>query len=294
MEKVSIIVSAYNVRRYLGQCLETLRNQSYRNIEIVVIDDGSSDGTYDLGLEIARRDSRIVVIHQNHQGVSKARNNGIEHASGELITFVDGDDSVENLYIEHLVNQMHHFNSDIAVSFYKVYDENAKEFFVLMNPAPGDEKYNGVYSSEQWLQKIGPVLNAETDSVWGKLYKRSLFKYLRFPEKFSYFESGMTWWKACLGVSKISFLNQVDYTLRTNRKDLVKKPNDELQEAKEIVKSLEEQITMMNVLSLDASYLNNNLERSLNNLKDKSLAVSDYDYYQRATSALEIIRRKNE
>ena len=93
--KISVIIPVYNDEKYIKKCLDSIINQTFKNIEVIIIDDGSTDKTLEMCSEYATSDDRIVVIHKENGGVSSARNLGLEKASGELITFVDGDDYIE-------------------------------------------------------------------------------------------------------------------------------------------------------------------------------------------------------
>ena len=289
MDKVTVIVPAYNLQDYLGDCLKSIVNQTYLNLEVIVIDDGSTDNTAQIGLQFDHQDSRIKVISQKHQGVASARNNGLQNATGEFITFVDGDDFIESAYIANLVTQLREYHSEIASSFYKIRDVATNQFFILTSLSPEDTRFNGVYSTAEWLQKIGPSLNAVNDCVWGKLYRRRLFEQLRFPENYSYYEDTMVLWQACLGADRISFANQIDYNLTINRPELVQTRVQEMVKAYEKVHCLQEQISTMDLIDINYHYLDKNLRAALIDLRDKSQQVSDYDYYQRATGVLTVL-----
>ena len=99
---ISVVVPVYNVKQYLDDCMHSIVNQTYENIEIILVDDGSTDGSGELCEEWKGKDSRIRVIHQENGGLSAARNTGIEHAKGSYIAFVDSDDWVSEEYIEKL------------------------------------------------------------------------------------------------------------------------------------------------------------------------------------------------
>ncbi|WP_343004137.1 glycosyltransferase [Clostridium sp. 2218st1_F5_2218SCRN_220325] len=124
--KVSVIVAAYNIQDYIVKCLESISNQSYKNLEVIVVDDGSSDNTGKLADEFAKNDNRFIVIHKDNGGVSSARNRGIDVASGDFIGFVDGDDTIETDMYEMLVNNAIKYEADISHCGYKLVD-NDKE-----------------------------------------------------------------------------------------------------------------------------------------------------------------------
>lgn len=114
-DKVSIIVPVYNVEKYLEKCLKSLISQSYKNIEIILIDDGSKDNSGRICDEYKRKDSRIKVIHKENAGVSEARNSGIQKATGKYLCFVDADDFVMDNYVEYMHQLIVKDSSDIAI-----------------------------------------------------------------------------------------------------------------------------------------------------------------------------------
>lgn len=127
--KVSVIVAAYNIQDYIVKCLESIANQTYKNLEVIIVDDGSSDNTGKLADEFAENDNRFTVIHKKNGGVSSARNRGIDAASGDFIGFVDGDDTIENDMYEILVNNAIKYDADISHCGYKVVKNNKETLF---------------------------------------------------------------------------------------------------------------------------------------------------------------------
>ena len=103
MELVSMIIPVYGVEVYLGECLETVLNQTYENLEIILIDDESPDHCPEICDQYAQKDERIKVIHQKNGGAANARNHGLDMATGEYICFIDSDDKIENNYVEKLL-----------------------------------------------------------------------------------------------------------------------------------------------------------------------------------------------
>ena len=126
---VSVIVPVYNVRRYLNTCIKSLIGQTFRDIEIILVDDGSTDGSSEICDEWAIKDVRIKVIHQKNQGVSVARNNGLAKAVGDWVSFVDGDDYVvENMIAELLEETNKSERIDLVIgSYYTVKNEKIRE-----------------------------------------------------------------------------------------------------------------------------------------------------------------------
>ena len=122
---ISVLVAVYNVEDFLGRCLDSIINQTYKNIEIIIIDDGSTDNSKKICEDFASLDSRIKLLHIKNMGLSYVRNFGIELAKGKYISFVDGDDYLENDYIETLYNNLIKYNADLSCcSYYRVFDDS--------------------------------------------------------------------------------------------------------------------------------------------------------------------------
>lgn len=140
---VSIIVPIYNVENYLSQCIDSLLAQSYRNIEIILVDDGSNDSSGSIADEFAKKDHRIRVIHTSNNGVSSARNKGIETSTGEYICFVDADDSVLPIYVEYLLNLILTYDADISLTttmyMSSIDDKKEKDHIIVLSPEEATE-----------------------------------------------------------------------------------------------------------------------------------------------------------
>ena len=115
-KKVSIIIPAYNVENYIEDCLESILNQTYTNIEVIIVNDGSTDGTLEKITPYADKDKRIIILNQENQGVSATRNNGIEIAKGEYFAFFDADDYIPQNAIELFVKESKETDAEIVVS----------------------------------------------------------------------------------------------------------------------------------------------------------------------------------
>lgn len=125
-EKISIIVPVYNVEKYIKRCIESILNQTYSNLEIILIDDGSIDKSGIICDELKKTDNRILVFHKKNEGVSSARNIGIKNASGEYLLFIDSDDHLEKNMIEVLYNNLKSNNADISICEYYIEHENGE------------------------------------------------------------------------------------------------------------------------------------------------------------------------
>jgi len=176
-EKISIIIPVYQVEAYLPKCLNSVIRQTYKNLEIILIDDGSRDQCGRICDEYAKKDTRIHVIHKQNAGVANARNDGIEYATGDFISFIDSDDWVaENAY-EVLYQGLKQYHADCAVGgCVNVVEQNGR----CRVPArvPADQKPSAVCeSSSQAMKRV--LLNGS--AVWNRLFKREIFDTIRFP-----------------------------------------------------------------------------------------------------------------
>lgn len=175
--KITIVIPVYNVKDYLRECLDAIVGQSYTNIEIIVVNDGSTDGSADICEEYVEIDNRIILINQPNSGLSKARNSAIDIASGDYITFVDSDDSIASCFVEKMVNAAIDTHCDIAVcQAYKI-DENSRKLEEYTHVSAdkiivGSDKCMGEYLGQNYIGA----------TAWGKLYKRGLFSKIRYPE----------------------------------------------------------------------------------------------------------------
>lgn len=164
---ISVIVPVYKVEPYLERCVNSIINQTYKNLEIILVDDGSPDNCGKICDELAIKDNRIKVIHKQNEGQSKARNEGLDIAQGEFITFVDSDDWLETEAYQLLISMIK--DSDIAIFGHKtVRDEIPFE----------NDNFGNIYLNSEglWDEVLGELNNA----VWNKLFKSELLKDIRF------------------------------------------------------------------------------------------------------------------
>lgn len=296
-QKVSIIIPIYNDEKYLKQCLDSVVKQHYQNIEIILVNDGSTDGSLAICQRYQENDQRIHLIHQNHNGNSQARNKGISVSTGDLITFIDSDDFIDVDYVDKLVQQQERYNSDIAITMYRTFHEDVQQYFVLLGPSPADKQFNGCYNNLEWMKKVEPLPNTLAGSVWGKLFKRSLFDHVRFPTGVPFCEDARTLWQLELHANKISFINEVTYTYRTNRQNSTTDINTNSAIYWEFV-NIQHRIANMKTASLTTDYLQPEYRRMLSQLRDAALIHGKVDTYRKAAYKVRMLvkyeRMKNE
>lgn len=183
---VSVIIPIYNVEEFLCKTVQSVINQDYGRIEIILVDDGSPDGSSEIMDELAKTDSRIICIHKKNGGVSSARNAGLKIAKGEYVTFIDGDDWVEPNYVSYLMRLVENNSCEIGM--------NKKNYSECNTKSSNKEYVVKAEKAIEWIY-LGDIFVA----VWNKIYKMSFLKdnNILFDEKIWYGE-GMLFNINCL------------------------------------------------------------------------------------------------
>lgn len=169
---ISIIVPVYNVENYIKDCINSIVRQSYKNIEIILIDDGSTDNSGKICDYYGGKDKRIKVIHKKNEGVSVARNMGIEESKGKYITFVDSDDFIDESYVENLYAQCIYKNVDLSIC-------GINDIFGEREIIKTSVEYSKILDSKEAMKEL---LNEKyyNSVIWAKMYKKNLFNNVKF------------------------------------------------------------------------------------------------------------------
>lgn len=173
---VSIIVPVYNVKDYLNECLDSIRLQTYEKIEVLLVDDGSTDGCAGICDEFMKDDPRFIAIHKRNGGVASARNEGLKRANGEYVAFVDSDDSVDLNYIEVMVNELERNDSDLIRVPYKI-NEQIQTYYSYY------ESFDTPVINFSFFRDLKLLV-----FVWGALIRRNCITGVFFDEKIHYGE----------------------------------------------------------------------------------------------------------
>ena len=173
---VTVIIPVYNVEMYLPLCINSILKQTYQNLEIILIDDGSTDDSPGICDTYALKDNRIKVIHQQNQGAAVARNTGLENATGEYIVFVDSDDFINEKMIEKLYIALKQTDSDLSICNFKYTSENGKEIDLKETDIKNEVLY-----TEEIIDKLFQNNNCGYIVIWNKMYKKDLWKQIRYP-----------------------------------------------------------------------------------------------------------------
>lgn len=202
MCEISIIVPVYNVEKYLNKCVDSILNQTFRDFELILVDDGSPDNSGAICDQYAEQDSRVKVIHNENRGISEARNSGINIAKGKYYGFVDSDDYIAEDMFEILYKNIRKYNADIS----------SVELISVQNgvlKTKNKKNVEKVYNQKETMQAVieGTDFYAY---VWNKLYLSSLFKDIRFP-KGKTFEDAIIMFKLLKKVNKVVICNMGKY-----------------------------------------------------------------------------------
>ena len=176
--KISIIVPIFNVERFLSRCIESLINQTYKNLEIILIDDGSPDECGIICDDYAKRDERIIVVHQQNAGVSTARNEGLKVACGDYIGFCDPDDWVEPEMYEEMISAIEEMEADIAICGYNYYDQSGS----IDTKREYKVKLNDLVSRHETFKRMSDMPPTIRLGVVNKLFRRSILMNQIFKE----------------------------------------------------------------------------------------------------------------
>lgn len=175
---ISVIIPAYNVEKYLDRCIKSIVKQTYSNLEILIIDDGSTDSTGEIADQLATTDKRIIVIHKDNGGLGYARNTGIEHSRGSYLTFVDSDDFVALDFIEKSVNLLEKQNADCIITSYYRYSSSGKQKRVLRNSTTESIEQPSI--KNKFIPRLfGSLPNSHDTfamSAWGTLYSSNILR----------------------------------------------------------------------------------------------------------------------
>lgn len=183
MDLISIIVPIYKVEEYLERCVNSLCNQTYTNLEIILVDDGSPDACPQLCEQMAKMDSRIRVLHKENGGLSSARNAGIAVAKGEYVVFVDSDDYIAEHMVETMYQRIKADETDMCISDFCLVDENGTDIEKAEMQFPFE---NRVYTRKEVLKIVCSGSGLPNDwrlvPAWNKMYHKHVFEHTRFEE----------------------------------------------------------------------------------------------------------------
>ena len=213
---ISIVIPVYNAEKYLEQCLNSIQNQTYKNFEVILVNDGSMDHSESICMDFVKVDTRFKYFTKVNGGASSARNFGLDNVTGDYITFIDADDWVDENHLEVLMNNIKENNSDMAVSSIKKFDNVSNfEFRVYSNQEKYLLNYNKL-NREEFLVILPKLIYASNSYkiAVSKLFKKELVTNIRFDESIIYGEDLEFFFKLYLNINSISYVDEVTYIYR--------------------------------------------------------------------------------
>lgn len=264
---VSIIVPVYNSEKYIHRCIDSIINQSYKDIEIIVIDDGSIDGSVDIINNYAKQDHRINLYTQQNSGPSLARNYGLSIASGKYITFCDSDDYLEYNYIQQLIQSIEQLDVDIVSSGY------------IDISKYGTIKLNDFYNGKPILSKqefVDSIFKGVGGTLWGKIFKKEIIsKYnLKLNPNIYMCEDMIFVLQYSMLCKSFGAIEQNLYNYyRLNDESISKKMN--ISYYKNLIEVLEEIETILKVNDFDVNYIDKILSNRIKNMLINLLIIQN-------------------
>lgn len=200
---LSVIIPVYHVEKYLGRCIESILGQTYRNLEIILVDDGSDDRCGEICDEYAKKDARIIVIHKENGGLSDARNTGMKRTTGEYIAFADSDDYFHKDMYQMMMSELMKEKADVSICGYEyVYEGKADNYGEI----PGKYETIIMDGREAQYRYYDSGLTLPLTVAWNKIYKRSLLDGIEYP-KGKIYEDEYTTFRVLYKANKIVFMD---------------------------------------------------------------------------------------
>ena len=262
-ELISVIVPVYNTEQYLVECIESILKQTYSNIEVILVDDGSTDSSGNICDEFAEKDSRVRVFHKKNEGVAVARNFGIQQSNGQYVVIVDSDDVAVDRMIEVLYTQIKENDADIAVGNYYIYDESDGNFYYYITEA---DYCVEVLSPQELIDRQAGAWKWNSTAFMlttFKLYKKVLFNDVSFTHGRRFDDEASTH-RLFLRSKKTVFINDNIYLYRRRSGSIMRSKFD-LSWARDLVEVFSKKISDLVLAGVDVSVMR---IRFVNLLKD--------------------------
>ena len=283
---ISIIVPIYNVENYLRMCLDSIEHQTYSNIEVLLINDGSPDSSGEICQEYVARDSRFRYFEKENGGASDARNYGIERSNGVYLTFVDSDDWLSLTYVEDLYQAAIRNDADTVVSHYTLYNENDKNYYVHI----WDDYFEKTYTSEEIIAALPSLeLNGLIFvTSWGNLFKKKLFNNIRFP-KGKEIEDSRTNYKLFFTSERVTYIHKEIYYHREGIESITSNINEKL--LTDVLECLLERLAIYTIKGWNYSDEKNNVMGCLRlrYQQAKENGLQDTEIFRRYTEILSLV-----
>lgn len=220
MKKISVVIPVYNVEKYISECLDSVVNQTYKNLQIILVDDGSTDFSGKICDVYAEKDNRITVVHQKNAGAGAAKNTGLELIDGDYFSIIDSDDYIELDMYEKMVNSLEKYNADIVQCLFRnVY---VNDSFDRKYKIKGS--YPKVLTSKSFLKEY--LYDWKYAIFWNKLFKSSLLKEIRFPVGRKIDDEFFTYKLVC-NAKKVVNIDNILYNYRMRKTSVMNENNSD-------------------------------------------------------------------
>lgn len=220
MKTISVVIPVYNVEKYLSECLDSVINQTYKNLQIILVDDGSTDSSGKICDEYAEKDDRITVVHQSNAGAGAAKNTGLELIDGDYFSIIDSDDYIELDMYEKMVNSLEKYNSDIAQCLFRnvfVNDSFDRKYKIKGN-------YPKVLTPKNFLKEY--LYDWKYAIFWNKLFKKSLLQNIKFPVGRKIDDEFFTYKLVC-NAKKVVNIDNILYNYRMRKTSVMNENNSD-------------------------------------------------------------------
>ena len=214
---ISIVIPIYNAEKYLEECLTSIKNQTYKNFEVILVNDGSIDNSESICKAFVESDTRFRYYLKANGGASSARNLGLDNVKGDFITFIDSDDWIDENHLELLINSIKKTNSDIVVSCYKEFDNNIDTYYTIVYTKQEKNLLNFEKMNRDDFLTIFPKLmsiNVCFNNAVAKLFRKELVNNLRFDTSIKYGEDLDFYFSLYLNVESVSYVDELTYVYR--------------------------------------------------------------------------------
>ena len=245
---ISVLMPGYNVEQYISMAIDSVLCQTFSDFELIIINDGSTDGTGEIIERYQGMDSRIRVFHRENGGLASARNLAVSYARGKYVTFIDSDDTVKDNYLECLYENAVKYNADVVVSsYYRYVEEENKYYFAILEQGYEVKKFTGQEVYQNYYSPVNSY-NVAFVVAWGKLFRRGIATKLYFP-KGKIHEDSFTIYKAYLLSDKIVYVNKHLYMYR-QRANSIMSSKWSREKLRDFMEQHEERLSLLSVMGI--------------------------------------------
>ncbi len=287
--KISVLIPAYNVAQYIEMAIDSVLRQTFSDFELIVINDGSTDGTGEILERYKTLDSRIQVYHSENRGIANARNQAVAYAKGEYVTFIDSDDAVKEDYLESLYENAEKYNADVVVaSFYRYEEAEGMYYFTTLEQGYEVKEFTGQEVYQNYYSPVN-AYNIAFVVAWGKLFRRELISRLHFPNG-KLHEDSFAIYKAYLLANKIIYVNKHLYMYR-RRANSIMSSKWSRERLRNFIEQHEERLSLLAVMGIEITNANKaDYIASLRNCTRIALVngyIDEYEFFKQKLTLIE-------